>query len=168
MKKIIALIMAVMMVMTLGLSSFAATINQETAEPKTADTIVKTTLEGSTMPTTGTYEITIPATTTIIWGTETDVDLNYSVNSQLALGASLAVSVADAENDAERMLRNDAYTAGGLAYTATGFEAQSFGELNSNEAPATAVTINIADWSQVPVAEYDTTLTYTVVYTPAP
>ncbi len=161
--------MAVVMIMTLSLTSFAATINQDTADPKTSDVIVKTTLDGSSMPATGTYEVTIPADISVVWNTTTPItNVSYSVTSQLALGAKLTVSIADAENDTERMLRNDAYTTGGLAYTATGFEAQEFGELNSAATPATAVSITIADWSNVPVAEYDTHLTYTVAYTPAP
>mgnify|MGYP003290643092 CR=1 FL=1 len=172
MKKILSIVLAVLMLVSCSSMAFAATINQDTAEPKKADVVVETTLNGSTMPATGTYEISIPADLDIVWGTTTATpadpaeigSLNYSVTSQLALGAKLTVSVA-ASSDKLVCTTDDTVT---LDYTSTGFSAQEFANaINDNATPDVAVTIAVPDWTNAPVTTYATTLTYTVVYTPA-
>lgn len=178
MKKILSIVLAVLMLASCATMAFGATINQN-SDPKNTDVVVETTLDGSTMPETGTYEVTIPANINIVWGTTeaTPVDpaeagsLNYEVTSQLALGAKLTVSVAadaadvDTDGNAALVCTTDATKF--LAYEATGFGVQEFGEINDGKTPTTAVTIAVPDWSEAPVAIYDTKLTYTVAYVPA-
>ena len=178
MKKILSIVLAVLMLASCASMSFAATIDQSTADPKTADVVVQTTLDGSTMPETGTYEVTIPANLNIVWGTTTatPVDpaeagsLNYEVTSQLALGAKLTVSVeaaaadVNAEGNPALVCTTDSTVT--LDYTSTGFVAQEFtNAINDGATPDEAVTITVPDWSKAPVATYDTILTYKVEYT---
>ncbi len=179
MKKILSVVLAVLMLASCASMAFAATITHETAVPQEADVVVQTTLDDSEMPAAGTYTVTIPANINIVWGTTTSTpvdtaeegSLNYEVTSQLALGAKLTVSVAadaadvDADGNAALVCTIDATKF--LAYESTGFGVQEFGEINKAKTPTTAVTIAVPDWSEAPVATYDTTLTYTVVYTPA-
>lgn len=178
MKKILSIVLAVLMLASCATMAFGATINQN-SDPKNTDVVVETTLDGSTMPATGTYEVTIPADIKIVWGkTEaTPVNpaeagsLNYEVTSQLALGAKLTVSVAadsaDIDTDGKAALVCTTDATKFLAYEATGFDVQEFGEINDGKTPTTPVTIKVPDWSKAPVATYDTTLTYTVAYVPA-
>lgn len=159
MKKILSIVLAVLMLASCASMAFAATITQETAEPREADVVVQTTLTNSTMPATGTYTITIPADTSIVWDSPDAAAMDYKVTSQLALGAKLTVKVV-ASSDALVCTADATKT---LAYTSTGLdEVKEYGEINNGV--VAPVTITVPDWSNVPVADYATTLTYTVTY----
>lgn len=162
MKKILSIVLAVLMLASCSNMAFAATITQETAEPKEADVTVQTTLIGSDMPATGEYEITIPADTSIVWGSPDAAVMDYTVKSQLALGAKLTVKVVASSDK----LVCAADTTKTLAYESTGLdEVKEYGEINNNV--VVPVTITVPDWTNVPVTDYATTLTYTVTYIPA-
>ena len=158
MKKIIAIMMALVMMMAIAVPAFAADITKDTAQAGQA------TVATTTDATDATYTVTYPASTTIAWGDTNAVNVNYAVTSQLPIGASLKVSVA-ADNGGVMTSTNAAGYS--LTYSLTGGAEETFSEINNNVAPATAVEVAIADFSQAVPDVYTGTLTYTVVYTAA-
>ncbi len=158
MKKIIAIAMALVMMMVICVPAFAAEINKDSAQAGQA-TVATTTSE-----TDATYTVTYPAATTIAWGDTNAVNVNYSVTSQLPIGATLKVSVA-ADNGGKMTSTNAPDYE--LVYTLTGGAEETFAEINNAVAPATDVTVAIADFSAAVPDVYQGTLTYTVVYTAA-
>ena len=158
MKKIIAIVMALVMMMAVTVPAFAADITKDSAQAGQA------TVATTTDDTDATYTVTYPATTTIPWGDTNAVNVNYAVTSQLPIGASLKVSVA-ADNNGEMTSANAAGYK--LTYTLTGGAEETFQEINNNVAPSTDVTVAIADFSQAVPDVYTGTLTYTVAYTAA-
>ena len=95
MKKIIAIVMALVMMMAVTVPAFAVDITKDTAQAGQATV----------------------ATTTIPWGDTNAVNVTYAVTSQLPIGASLKVSVA-ADNNGEMTSANAAGYK--LTYTLTG------------------------------------------------
>ena len=159
MKKIIAIVMALVMMMAVAVPAFAAEIKKDDANQSGQATVATT-----TDATDATYTVTYPASTTIAWGDTTAVNVNYAVTSQLPIGASLKVSVA-ADNNGEMTSANAAGYK--LTYTLTGGAEETFQEINNNVAPSTDVTVAIADFSQAVPDVYTGTLTYTVAYAAA-
>lgn len=158
MKKIIAIVMALVMMMAVTVPAFAADITKDSEQAGQA------TVATTTDDTDATYTVTYPAATTIAWGDTNAVNVNYAVTSQLPIGASLKVSVA-ADNNGEMTSANAAGYK--LTYTLTGGAEETFQEINNNVAPSTDVTVAIADFSQAVPDVYTGTLTYTVAYTAA-
>ena len=158
MKKIIAIMMALVMMMAIAVPAFAADI------VKGGEQSGQATVATTTTDTDATYTVTYPASTTIAWGDTSAVNVNYAVTSQLPIGASLKVSV-DADNGGVMTSTNAAGYS--LTYSLTGGAEEEFSEINNNVAPATDVEVAIADFSQAVPDVYTGTLTYTVVYTAA-
>ncbi len=158
MKKVLAIVMAIVMMMAIAVPAFAADITKDTAQAGQA------TVATTTSDTDATYTVTYPASTTIAWGDTDAVKVNYSVTSQLPIGASLKVSVAADNNGLMTSTNAAGYS---LTYTLTGGAEETFEEINNAVAPATDVTVAIADFSQAVPDVYTGTLTYTVVYTAA-
>ena len=94
MKKIIAIVMALVMMMAIAVPSFAAVTGGSNAG---SDTIINTltTKEDGSDPTW--YTVTIPAAQEIFWEA-TATEIEYTINSQLATGDLVKVTVADADN----------------------------------------------------------------------
>lgn len=163
MKKILSVLLALTMIAVLGLTAFAADIVGPTdpIADQTGDTIVKTVIDPDAANP-ETYTVAIPADIDITWGDTEVKSLNYAVTSQLKLGATLTVSAKAA--DAKLMNGTN-----GLAYEANGLELDCiFNEINDGAAPETAIDIKVPSFADVPIAEYSTTITYTVAYTAAP
>lgn len=158
MKKLLSIALAVVMMFAICVPAFATDITKDTAQSASADVVTKDTKEDGTDA--YYYTITFPASTEIAWGDTAEKGISYSVTSQLLLGASLDVSVA-ADNSG---LMTNANTTKTLTYTLSGGAVENFAEVNDAEAPATAVTVAVEDFSGVPVAAYAGTVTYTVVY----
>ena len=161
MKKIIAIVMALVMMMAVTVPAFAADITKDTAQAGQA-TVATTTDE-----TDATYTVTYPAAFTFAWDDTATKDANYTVTSQLPIGASLKVSVA-ADNDAK--MTSTTATNYSLTYTlAGGIAEKTFNEINNNEGPDEDITISIAQeqYDAAVPAVYQGTVTYTVVYAAA-
>jgi len=158
MKKIIALVMAVVMMMAIAVPAFAADITKDTAQAGQA------TVATTTDSTDATYTVTYPASTSIAWGDTEAKNVNYTVTSQLPIGATLKVSVAADNGGVMTSTNAPDYE---LVYTLAGGAEETFAEINNSVAPATAVEVSIADFSQAVPDVYTGTLTYTVVYTAA-
>lgn len=157
MKKVISLVMALVMMMAVMVPVFAAELNAATPS---GEVIVKTSTELEGGGSAERYVVTIPASpTTMAWGTASK-DLVYSVESHLAWGKAVSVSVSgngimtykpDANNTLELV-----YTLGGeTAFTAD----------TPTIYPAADKTITVAvsadAWNGAVIGEYSDTLTFT-------
>ncbi len=111
------------------------------------------------------FEVTIPAEIDVPWGETNAVDVSYKVTSSLDTGSSLSVSVARSASVADDTLTNAATTTYALPYTSQNFKSTVFTGVNSSALPADKPEMVITGWQSAPIAEYSTTLTYTVDYT---
>ena len=172
MKKILSVLLAVSMLLALCIPAFAADI---AADGGTGNTIIKTaTLKDTNGDGTGDtdaegFKVTIPADTTLPWGTAdtTTVLRPYSVEAHLKFGKHLTVAVT---NDGANTMK---YTVGGttmtLAYTLGGdtdFETVTpvaYDTVNDRGVEKT-LTVSVAGdaWNTAVVGEYTDTLTFTV------
>lgn len=169
MKKILAIVMAIVMMMAVAVPAFAAetATNITKTDPtpdatgkQTGTAVVKTVYNENTD---WSYTITIPADMEIAWNDDGVKNMTYYVESQLLIGASIKVSV----------VGNDKLTASSgdeLAYTLTGGGEVEFGAVNAKNTTAPNVTngtnvqVKIPSFAGVPVGTYSDTLTYTVEY----
>lgn len=171
MKKILSVFLAVSMLLALCIPAFAADI---TTDGGTDDIIIKTaTLKDTNGDGTGdidaeSFKVTIPADTTLPWGTaDTTTALPYYVESHLKFGKHLTVAVT---NDGANTMK---YTVGGttltLAYTLGGdknFDTVTpvaYDTVHDRGVEKT-LTVSVAgdDWNTAVVGEYADTLTFTV------
>ena len=157
MKKILAIAMALVMMMAICVPAFAAVTGGSNAGN---DTIINTDTKkdtdgdgiGDTEATW--YTVTIPATQTLAWETESK-DIEYTVASQLKTGEAVKVTVADADA-AYKMTSNG----GELAYT---LDNATFTAPSAVYGDTAKVTVKVAldDWKSVAIDNYTDTLTFT-------
>lgn len=161
MKKIIAIVMALIMMMVVTVPAFAAEITNDTAQTSSVDVV--TTFDETTD---WSYTVTIPAGVTVAWNDTSAQDMTYSVESQLLIGASLKVSVV-ADNGGTMTATGTTDT---LTFTVAGGDEVEFGPVNPanttapNVVGGTNASVSIADFSGKAVGAYTGTLTYTVTY----
>ena len=171
MKKLLAIVMAIVMMMAIAVPAFAAATatNITEADPtpdattgaQTGTADVYTTFDENAD---WSYTVTIPADLNIAWGDKEAKNMTYKVESQLLIGAKLTVSVAGSGE------MSATGTTEKLAYTLTGGDAVEFAEVNAADTTAPGVTggenvkVAITTFDGKPVGEYRDTLTYTVVY----
>ncbi len=171
MKKFFAVALALTMLFALCVPAFAVEI---TTDGGTADVIVKTDTkidtddDGIGDKDAENFKVTIPADTTIPWGTaDTVTTLSYFVESHLGYGKHLTV---DVTNDGTNKMK---YAVGGdtmyLPYTLGG--AVNYDTVNpvaydtaTNSGVQKDITISVAgdDWNTAVVGAYADTLTFTV------
>ena len=144
-KKIVSIVLAVMMIASSAVPSFAATITKE-SDPKTADVQVKTKTTDKNDSDPETYTVTIPADITVAWNDTAAQDASYTVDSQLKLGAKLKVSAA--ANDAGKM--TNAATDKFLTFTVAGGDVAEYPELNNAVKSSTTDTIAVIGDGSVP------------------
>jgi hypothetical protein len=111
------------------------------------------------------FEVTIPAEIDVPWGETEAVDVSYKVTSSLDTGSKVGVSVARSASVANDTLTNAATSTYALPYTSQNFTSTEFTGTNEGALPAQKPSLTISGWTDVPIAEYSTTLTYTVDYT---
>lgn len=111
------------------------------------------------------YEVTIPAEIDVPWGETEAVDVSYKVTSSLDTGSKIGVSVARSASVANDTLTNAATSTYALPYTSQNFTSTEFTGTNEGALPAQKPSLTISGWTDAPIAEYSTTLTYTVDYT---
>ena len=171
MKRTIAIIMALVMMMAVTVPAFAADTAQYIAQdtPVSSETgaqessvDVLTTFDDDDWS----YKVTIPAGVTVPWGDTNPQAMTYSVESQLLIGARLKVSAA--ANDGGVMKATG--TEETLTFTVSGGDEVEFMPVNpaNTTAPNVVggenVSVQIADFAGKPVGAYTGTLTYTVTY----
>ncbi len=160
MKKVLSLAMALVMMMAVMVPAFAAELK---ANPESADVIINTsTLKDTDDDGVGDtdaeeYTVTIPADTTIPWGTE-ETDVSYAVESHLKRDGRVKVTVAGA---GVMKTVDGVYE---IPYTLTGNGA-AFTSAIPTIFPAAAqnVVVNVPadNWNSAVVEAYSDTLTYT-------
>lgn len=111
------------------------------------------------------FEVTIPAEIDVPWGETEAVDVSYKVTSSLDSGSKIGVSVARSASVANNTLTNAATSTYALPYTSQNFTSTEFTGTNEGALPAQKPSLTISGWTDAPIAEYSTTLTYTVDYT---
>ncbi len=111
------------------------------------------------------FEVTIPAEIDVPWGETEAVDVSYKVTSSLDTGSKIDVSVARSASVANDTLTNAATSTYALPYTSQNFTSTEFTGKNEGALPAQKPSLTISGWTDAPIAEYSTTLTYTVDYT---
>lgn len=111
------------------------------------------------------FVVTIPAEIDVPWGETEPVDVSYSVTSSLDTGSKIGVSVARSASVANDTLTNAATSTYALPYTSQNFTSTEFTGTNEGALPAQKPSLTISGWTDAPIAEYSTTLTYTVDYT---
>ena len=162
MKKVLSVLLAVAMLFALCITAFADTeITEKSGQ--TAQTEVKTSTEKLDGSDPSNYTVSIPAEVVIAWGDTSAHDIAYTVNTQLKIGAKIAVSAA-ADNSGTMTATGTDKT---LTFALSNGGAAEFGEFVTNANPDTAPSVAITDFSGAPVAEYSGTVTFTVVYNPA-
>ncbi len=149
MKKIMAIVMAIVMMMAIAVPAFAAVDNGKGG----STTIIETlrTKEDGSDPTW--YTVTIPATQTIYWEA-VSTDVNYTISSQLATGDLVYVEVSG--NGA---LINAAGNV--LSYTLVNTEHTTTASVVTDEAASVTIDTSASNWTGVPVDVYSDTLTFT-------
>lgn len=163
MKRIIAIVMALVMMIAVTVPAFAAdTITHESTN-NTGTVNVTTKFDENND---WSYTVTIPADIQVQWGDTSENDMTYSVESQLLIGASLDISAA-ADNNGEM---TSAGTTETLKFNVTGGDVVNFKEVNAVNTTApgvvggTNVKVAIETFDGKPVGVYAGTLTFTVVY----
>lgn len=111
------------------------------------------------------FAVTIPAEIDVPWGETEAVDVSYNVTSSLNTGSKIGVSVARSASVANDTLTNAATSTYALPYTSQNFTSTEFTGENEEAFPAQKPSLTISGWTDAPIAEYSTTLTYTVDYT---
>lgn len=106
------------------------------------------------------YIVEIPADLPVDWEDSTPQDVSYSVTTEMKAGSTLLVGVT---NDGTGKLKNSV-TDDALNYEVANFTEIEFGYRVTDAKPDPAPTVIVSGWDDVPVGEYRTTLTYTVVY----
>lgn len=158
MKKILAIAMALVMMMAICVPAFAAVTGGSNAGNDTIiNTDTKKDIDGDGIGDTEAtwYTVTIPATQTLAWETESK-DIEYKVASQLKTGEAVKVTVADADG-AYKMI---SVAGGELAYA---LENATFTAPSAVYDDTASVTVKVAlnDWKSVAVDNYTDTLTFT-------
>lgn len=110
------------------------------------------------------FVVTIPAEIDVPWGEKEPVDVSYSVAYSLDTGSKISVSVASKKLPVANDTLTNASTYA-LPYTSQNFTSTEFTGANDKAVPAQKPSLTISGWTDVPIAEYSTTLTYTVEYT---
>lgn len=160
MKKILSLAMALVMMMLVCVPAFAVELN---ANPDSADVVINTsTLKDTDGDGIGDsevegYTVTIPADTTIPWGTE-ETDVSYTVETHLKRDGKVKVTVSGAS---VMKTTDGAYE---IPYTLAGEGVAFTSDVPTIYPAATkavTVTISADNWNSAVVEEYSDILTYT-------
>ena len=153
MKKIIAIVMALVMMMAITVPAFAATIGS--ASEQSGDATVITDTSGIVGD--GTYTVTYPATMSLTWGAET-TGFQYSVTSQLKTGKCVSVEILDKDANGLVMVNADGAT---LAYALGGtISATTSAPVVTDEAFDYSVDVAKAAWDAAAFDTYQDTLTF--------
>ena len=156
MKKILALVMAIVMMMAIAVPAFAGELKVKDTDA--GDVIITTKTEKADGTDGDWYLVTIPADTVIAWGEE-KTELKYSVETHLLYGKTLNVAVESA--DYVMTYAPEANVLLDLAFALSGDTAVNFATV-TYPAVEKAVSVDItADaWNNAVVGEYADTLTF--------
>lgn len=152
MKKLLAVMMAIVMMMAIAVPAFAATLDVDSAS---GDATVITDTSGVVGD--GTYTVTYPATMSLTWGAES-TGFQYSVTSQLKTGKCVEVEIVDKDANGLVMVNGDGAT---LAYALNGTtSATTSAPVVTDEAFDYSVDVAKAAWDAAAFDTYQDTLTF--------
>ena len=148
MKKIIAIVMALVMMMAITVPAFAATLDSAT---QSGDTTVL--VDGAATEGDGTYTVTIPAAINLTWGDTAKAD-DYEITSQLATNKRVKVTLAKSKDLTNA--NNET-----IAFTATdATDGISDAPVVNNEVHAFNLAIEADAWTTVSIAAYEGTISF--------
>lgn len=167
MKKTLALVLALAMVLSLAVPAFAenTTLKGPTeTNPVTGTSEILTSETKSDGTSAAGFEVNYPAKTTFNWGdTVADAKITYTAKTHLSVGSKLTVSVTS-EKSKMTLADNADY---GLEYTLKDDAAGSapLADLTLNEIASAEKTVYVdipqAQWDAAPVGQYSDILTFT-------
>ncbi|MGN0572242.1 MAG: hypothetical protein ACI4K9_08695 [Candidatus Fimenecus sp.] len=163
MKKALSIALALTMLFALCVPAFAQDI---TTDGGTGDSIVKTQTTTASGDSAENFTVTFPAETAIPWLTTTAYDIAYTVESHLAYGKYLTVTVADKDGQNKMTYTPEAgvtlelpYTLSDTTYTAAGPVVNPPTDVATNA--AAKITVAEEDWNNAVIGEYQDTLLFT-------
>lgn len=159
MEKVLAILLAMVMVCSMSVFAFAAETEQTLDKTTTSgDVVIKTKTTDDGGNDAKKYSVIIPADTEIAWDTET-TNLVYKVEAHLGHGEAVKVTVA---GSGTMSYVADETTTYPLAYTLGGDKEVTEGPVVYPAADKT-VTVGITedDWNKAVVGEYSDILTFT-------
>lgn len=176
MKKVLAIVLALVMMFAVCVPAFAAdkTITNETADPKQDTVVVKTTFTTADEK----WSVSFPAEIPVAWGDSSAQLCHVNVATQLTKGAQLKVAVSEDATNGNVMKATDATITDTLSYTLANNSDKLFGSacgtfntdgtVNTYEALADedCPTVTV-DFSSGTIAEYVGNVTYTATYVSA-
>ncbi len=156
MKKLLAVMMAVVMMMAIAVPAFAATLDTAT---QSGEAVVITDTSGIVGD--GTYTVTYPATMTLTWSA-TSTEFSYSVTSQLKTGKCVSVEILDKDSNGLLMVNASNET---LAYSLSGTTTATTTRpvVAADDTDATfkfTVDVEKDAWDAAAYDEYKDTLTF--------
>ena len=108
------------------------------------------------------YTVTIPAGFPVDWDDSDKQDVSYIANTEMNAASSITVKVSSDGTGKMASVIDPSLT---LDYVTEGFDTETvFSGMVSGGAPDQTPYVTVSGWDDVPVGEYRTTLTYTVVY----
>ena len=157
MKKVLAVALAVVMMLSVSVMAFAANpITNDSEQNETINVVTSASAANDE------YTVSVPASVTIPWNNDgpSNGTADYQVTCNLVEGSKVTVSAA--ADDGGVMTSTD--TEDTLTFTVSGGEAAEFTGMQDDMNTAVDATIN--SFAGVAVGAYTGTMTYTVVYTP--
>ena len=149
MKKFIAIMMALVMMMAIAVPAFAGELNSAANAGDTTVLVDGTTTQGD-----GTYSVTIPATINLSWGDTAAAD-DYEITSQLATNKRVKVTLAKSKDLTNA--NNET-----IAFTATdATDGISDAPVVTDEVHAFNLAIDANAWTVVSIAAYEGTISFT-------
>ena len=153
MKKVLSFALALVLMFTICVPVFAATLDAATPMGSTPVRV-----DGSTVG--ASFTVTIPATATITWG-QTEKAVEYSVYSQLATGKGVKVTVTADADGKMKNAENTAFLEYSLKAETTEYTTTKPVILPENaETSNVVVQIPTANWEKASIDNYVGTLTF--------
>lgn len=157
MKKVLSIALAVVMMLAVCVPAFAADI---TTDGGTGTVIIKTATTTSGGDDARSFTVTVPADQEIPWGAAS-YDVSYEVETHLAYGETLAVTVAGEQG--YMSYSPEAGVELPLPYALEG--GVDYETAEPNVYPAVTVPLNVVvteeDWNEAVIGTYSDTLTFT-------
>ena len=158
MKKLLAVLLAAMLVLSMGVMAFADDITTDQGKAQSTLTTKLTDENGN--PVAG-FTVSIPATVDIPWGGTTGGDfINWSYSSKLEAGQRLSISL---DKTGGNMVDTTGATTDVLAYTLGGPAVDMPFVTDGPVSPVTGMQVHIMvpSWDGIAVAAYSDTVTFT-------
>ncbi len=162
MKKILALVMAIVMMMAIAVPAFATKSFDNTfvadpaLVPDANQTLVKTDISSAGV---GTYTVTIPASISIVWKSTEAVSAKYYVTTQLLTGYTL--DVAASTTGVMAVTAQGSTNTKTIGFNVTGNTAVNVESAITDAEYAIAVAVPEANWKDAPVDNYEGPITFT-------